>query len=48
MCERVTECGEQLALCLEQQVQLRNRASETAQEVSGEWIGSLATSSLPH
>ena len=34
-CEKVSLCGEQVVLCLEQQIWQHNRAAETAQEVSG-------------
>lgn len=33
-CEKVSLCGEQVVLCLEQQIWQHNRAAETAQEVS--------------
>ena len=34
-CEKVSLCGEQVVLCLEQQIWQHNRAAETAQEVTG-------------
>jgi hypothetical protein len=34
-CEKVSLCGEQVVLCLEQQIWQHNRAAETAQEVIG-------------
>ena len=36
MCEKVSVCGEQVILCLEHQLWQKNRATETAQEVTGE------------
>ena len=35
-CEKVSLCGEQVVLCLEQQIWQHNRAAEMAQEVTGE------------
>ena len=34
-CEKVSLCGEQVVLCLEQQIWQHNRAAETSQEVAG-------------
>lgn len=34
-CEKVSRCGEQIVLCLEQQIRQHNRAAETAMEVTG-------------
>ena len=34
-CRGISQSGEQLVLCLEQQIYQHNRAAESAQEVSG-------------
>lgn len=34
-CEKVSQRGEQIVLCLEQQIRQHNRAAETAMEVTG-------------
>lgn len=36
VCEKVSLCGEQVVLCLENQIWQHNRAAETAQEVAGQ------------
>ena len=36
-CEQVSVCGEQVVLCLGQQMRQHHHASETAQQVSGRW-----------
>ena len=46
-CESVSLCGEQVVLCLEQQIWQHNRAAETAQEVTGEPSFRTHTSTPP-